>query len=121
MHAAGRWRRAGAEGESFTLPDSAPRALARGGQARHHADMAERHLPPALRRRSDREAVDDDLEPYRGTDVNERSTILGALCRHAADVLNDREDGVRVLAVEEPRSQESEALWLRLVARARGR
>jgi len=81
--------------------------------------VARTELPLALQRRSDRSAIEDDLEPYRGTDIAERSAILSEFCRHGRDVLNSRPDGDTVLAFEDRRSPESEALWLRLVATAR--
>jgi hypothetical protein len=97
----------------------APRLLAHLHQPRHDPFMAASLLPLALQRRSDRSAILDDLEPYRGTDVAERSEIVSELCRHSREVLDSRADGDRVLACEDRRSPESEALWLRLVAAAR--
>jgi len=82
--------------------------------------MSDRALPPALRRRDDREAVREDLLPYLGSSVEERSAILSALCREAAELIARRPDGERVLAHQDRRSPESERLWIRLVARARG-
>ena len=61
----------------------------------------------------------DDIHPYLGSTAEERSAILSALCREAAELIARRADGERVLAHQDPRSPESEALWLRLVARAR--
>ncbi len=80
--------------------------------------MGDAHLPPALRRRSDVEAIWEDIEPYVGATVEERMEILEDLCRLAAEHLTARPDA---LAYEEPRSAESERLWLRLVAKARAR
>ena len=95
------------------------RTLAHLPAPRQVSPVADSRLPLALRRRSDRSAILDDLEPYRGTDLAERSEILSELCRHSREVLDSRPDGDRVLACEDPRSPESEALWLRLVAAAR--
>ena len=81
--------------------------------------MAETSLPPALRRRDDRDAIREDIAPYLGTTVEQRSEILGALCRLAAEQIAALPDGPRVLRHEDPRSPESERLWLRLVAAAR--
>ena len=82
--------------------------------------MGDLGLPPALRRRDDAEAVAEDIAPYRGTTVAERSQILSSLCRNAAEQVNTRPDGWRILAHVDRRSPESERLWLRLVAAARG-
>lgn len=81
--------------------------------------MADLGLPLGLRRRGDREAIFEDIAPYLGTSVEERSSILSALCRLAAEQVAARDDGWRVLAHQESRSPESEQLWIRLVAAAR--
>jgi hypothetical protein len=81
--------------------------------------MGDAGLPPALRRRDDREAIWEDIAPYRGTTVAQRSVISSDLCRLAAGQVNARPDGRRILAHEDRRSAESERLWLRLVAAAR--
>ena len=85
----------------------------------HHGGMTESQLPLSLRRRDDDEAIHDDIAPYVGTTVEQRSEILSALCRLAAEQIAARPDGARVLQHEERRSFESERLWLRLVAAAR--
>jgi hypothetical protein len=82
--------------------------------------VSDRALPLALRRRDDAEAVRDDILPYLGSSIEERSAILSALCRESAALIASRPDGERILAHQDPRSPESERLWLRLVARARG-
>lgn len=81
--------------------------------------MADERLPVGLRRRDDREAIFEDIAPYLGTTVAERSTIVSALCRLAAEQVAARHDGWRVMTYQESRSPESEQLWLRLVAAAR--
>jgi hypothetical protein len=81
--------------------------------------MSDARLPLGLRRHGDAEAIDEDLLPYRGTSVEERSRVLSALCRFAAEQIEARPDGARILAHQDPRSPESERLWLELVARAR--
>jgi len=81
--------------------------------------MGDLGLPLALRRRDDREVIFEDIAPYLGTTVEQRSSILSALCRLAAEQVAARTDGWRVLAYQDPRSPESERLWLRLVAAAR--
>lgn len=80
--------------------------------------MTESRLPPSLRRRRDDEAIRDDIAPYLGTTVEQRSEILSSLCRLAAEQVAARSDGMRVLQHEDRRSPESEQLWLRLVAAA---
>lgn len=80
--------------------------------------MGDHVLPASLRRRNDREAIFEDIAPYRGTTVEERSTVLSALCRLAAEQIDARPDGWRILQREDRRSPESEALWLRLVGSA---
>ncbi len=79
--------------------------------------MSDERLPPSLRRRSDRDAILDDLEPYRGTTVEERSAIMSQLCRLAAEQIAAQPDPRRVLEWQDPRSPESLALWQRLVRR----
>ncbi len=81
--------------------------------------MTERALPFALRRRQDREAIREDIAPYIGTSVAERSEILGALCRLAAEQIDARPDGPRVLEHQDPRTPNNEQLWFRLIAAAR--
>ena len=81
--------------------------------------MGDAGLPLALRRRDDREAIREDIAPYQGTTVEQRSAILSDLCRLAAEQVNACPDGRRILAHEDRRSPTSERLWLRLVAAAR--
>jgi hypothetical protein len=81
--------------------------------------MTDRALPLALRRRQDRAAIREDIEPYVGTSVAQRSEILDALCRHAAEQIAARPDGPRVLQHQDPRSPDDEQLWFRLMAAAR--
>ncbi len=76
-------------------------------------------LPPSLRRRSDLEAIREDLLPYRGTTIADRSEILSKLCRFAAEQIGARSDGHRILEFQEQRSARSLDLWRRLVAGAR--
>jgi hypothetical protein len=83
------------------------------------SSMSEESLPLALRRRADRDAVREDIAPYLGTSVEQRATILAALCRLAAEQIAARADGMRVLQQQDRRSPESERLWLRLVTGAR--
>ncbi len=78
-------------------------------------------LPPALRRRSDREAIRDDLEPYLGTTPAERAETMSALCRFAAEQIVAHPRGAAILDFQEPRSPASLALWRDLMARARRR
>jgi len=76
-------------------------------------------LPASLRARSDQEATFADIEPYLGPTVGERVEIMAALCRAAAEAIEAHPERDRILAWQEPRSAESEALWLDLVRRAR--
>lgn len=76
-------------------------------------------LLPALARRDDREAVREDIAPYLGTSVEERSAIMSALCRLAAEQIAASGAPERVLGYEDRRSSESERLWLRLVRAGR--
>ena len=85
----------------------------------HFGRMTERALPLALRRRQDREAIREDIAPYLGTSVAQRSEILDALCRLAAEQIAARPDGPRVLMHQDPRSTDDEQLWLRLMTAAR--
>jgi hypothetical protein len=80
--------------------------------------MTATRLPPSLRRRDDTEAIREDIAPYVGTTVEQRSEILSALCRLAAEQIDARPDGIRILQHEDRRSPESVRLWLRLVAAA---
>jgi hypothetical protein len=79
-----------------------------------------RPLPAALQRRSDRDAIFEDIEPYLGTTVEERSRILGELCRLAAEQVAAHRDGQRILDYQDPRSRASLRLWQALSARSRG-
>lgn len=80
--------------------------------------MTETRLPPSLRRRDDTDAIHEDIAPYAGTTVEQRSEILSALCRLAAEQIGARPDGTRILQHEDRRSPESERRWLRLVSAA---
>ena len=80
--------------------------------------MVEKPLPLGLRRRNDRDAVREDIAPYLGTSVAQRSEILSALCRLAAEQISARPDGTRVLQYEDRRSPESERLWVHLMTAA---
>jgi hypothetical protein len=81
--------------------------------------VSDAHLPPALRRRSDRESIAEDIDPYLGTSVEDRSRILSELCRFAAEAIDQSPQRERILEFEEPRSAESLDLWRRLMKRAR--
>ena len=81
--------------------------------------MSDDALPQGLRRRGDLEAITEDIAPYHGTTVEERSAFLSALCRFASEQVTARPDGWRILDHQDRRSPESERLWLRLVAAAR--
>jgi hypothetical protein len=80
--------------------------------------MASERLPESLRARSDREAILEDLEPYRGTTMAERVAVMESLCRAAAEAVAAHPDGQRILDWQDARTPESEALWLELVRRA---
>ncbi len=80
--------------------------------------MSDKHLPASLRRRSDIEAIADDIAPYLGTTVAERSEVMSELCRLAAEQVAAHPEGHRILEFQEPRSRASMALWMRLVAQA---
>lgn len=81
--------------------------------------MSDERLPAGLRRRNDRDAILDDLAPYRGTTVAERSAIMSDLCRFAAEQIAAQPDPQRILAWQDPMPAESVALWRRLIARGR--
>ncbi|MDP1828730.1 MAG: hypothetical protein Q8L48_36055 [Archangium sp.] len=76
-------------------------------------------LPKSLQARSDREAIREDIAPYVGMSVEERSRTLSELCRWARDSLDANPQRERAWAWEDKRSPESLALWSRLVAAAR--
>ena len=59
--------------------------------------MGDTRLPLSLRRREDREAILEDIAPYRGTTIEERSSVLSAPCGLAAEQVAARPDGWRVL------------------------
>ena len=82
--------------------------------------MSDLALPLGLRRRSDSEAIREDIEPYQGTSLEERSRITHDLSRLAAEQAAAHPERERILAYQEPRSAESLALWLRLVREHRG-
>ncbi|MBI2894226.1 MAG: hypothetical protein HYY06_11805 [Deltaproteobacteria bacterium] len=81
--------------------------------------MSEALLPPSLRPRDDVGAIFEDIAPYVGRSIEERSAMVSDLCRLAAAQLSARPDWRRVLAYQDPRSPESEGLWMRLVSAAR--
>jgi hypothetical protein len=68
---------------------------------------------PAL----DRQAIDDDVAPYRGMTPAELDEVRHALCRLAAEQWARWPERAR--AYQEPLSPAAEALWLRLVRRYR--
>lgn len=76
-------------------------------------------LPKSLQARSDREAIREDIAPYVGMSVEDRSRTLSELCRWARDSLDANPQRERAWAWEDKRSPESLALWSRLVAAAR--
>jgi hypothetical protein len=76
-------------------------------------------LPAALRRRSDREAIREDIEPYVGTSLVERAELLDALCRFAAEQIANHPRGAEILDYQDPRSAASLRTWGDLVARSR--
>lgn len=78
-------------------------------------------IPAALERRSDLESIREDIEPYRGTSVEQRSEIMSALCRFAAEQIAFHPRGADILAYQDARSPTSSELWQRLIARARRR
>ena len=81
--------------------------------------MSDERLPRALRRRSDREAVVEDIEPYLGTTPEQRAQIQKALCDLATEQIDAHVQRDRILSYQDPRSAESLALWRRLIDRAR--
>lgn len=76
-------------------------------------------LPKSLEARSDRESIREDIAPYIGTSVEERSRVVSELCRWARDSLESNENRVKAWTWEDKRSPESLALWKKLVAAAR--
>lgn len=78
-------------------------------------------LPAALRRRSDVEAIREDIAPYLGTTTVERSEILGALCRFAAQQIAAHPRKEEILAYQDPLPHRSRRTWAELVARSRKR
>ncbi len=83
--------------------------------------MSDVSLPPALRRRSDLQAIVDDLRPYRGTTPAERSALMERLCRFAMEQIAAQPEGRRILGFQDRRSPSSLALWRRLVSEAADR
>jgi hypothetical protein len=81
--------------------------------------VSDAHLPPGLRRRSDRDSIREDIEPYLGTSVEDRSRIMSELCQFAAEAIDQSPLRERILAFQEPRSAESLRLWSRLMERSR--
>ena len=76
------------------------------------------NLPAGLMRRSDLEAIRDDIAPYVGTTVEQRSEILSDLCALAAQQIAAHPRGKQILGYQDPRSSASCRLWLELVQRA---
>ena len=78
-----------------------------------------RVLPKSLQARSNRDAIREDIAPYVGMTIEERSRAVSELCRWAADVLDASPNSESGWAWRDERSPESLALWVRLVAAAR--
>jgi len=72
-----------------------------------------------LRRRSDRAAIWEDIEPYLGTTVAQRATITSELSRLAAEQAAAHPERRRIFDYQEPRSARSLELWKRLMTRGR--
>ncbi len=68
-----------------------------------------------LRPRSEAESILEDIAPYLGRDLAFHARMLASVCDAAAAIIASRPDRDRVLAYRDPRSPESEQLWLRLV------
>ena len=76
-------------------------------------------LPKSLQARSDRESIREDIAPYIGMSINERSKVVSELCAWARDALEANPNCARAWAWEDKRSAESLDLWRRLVSAAR--
>lgn len=81
--------------------------------------MAMTALPKSLEARSDREAIKEDIAPYAGMTIEQRSQVMSELCRWARDALEANPQRERAWAWEDKRSPESLLLWRRLVAAGR--
>lgn len=76
-------------------------------------------LPKSLQAGSDREAIREDVAPYVGMSVEERSQTVSQLCRWARDAIEASPNPARAWAWDDKRSKESLALWQRLIGAAR--
>ena len=73
-----------------------------------------KQLPPTFRRTHEEDVL-ADVEGARGTTMTERGLILSALCRFAAEQINQHPDPHKALAWQDPLPEES----IRLLARLR--
>jgi len=64
--------------------------------------------------------IDDDadrraeVDRYRAMSPDEKGRVLSDACQAAMAILRSRPDAGQVLAYEEPRSAEAQAIWQRL-------
>lgn len=77
-------------------------------------------LPASLRQRDRVESIFEDIAPYAGMTAEQRMAAMSELCRWAMEQATAHPER-GVLAYQDPRSVESERLWLLLVKKARGR
>lgn len=81
--------------------------------------MSRQPLPFALQRRSDRDAIFEDIEPYLETTIAERDEILTKLCRFASEQISSHPKQNEIWAFQEPLPLSSKTLWQTLIAKAR--
>lgn len=74
-------------------------------------------LPSSLQARSDRDAIWEDLAPYRGMSEVELARAVSQLCRWARDAIEASADPDAAWRWEDKRSPASLALWKKLMAR----
>lgn len=72
-------------------------------------------LPPALRARSARESVLEDIEPWVGSTVEERVKAVDSLCALAIDLLRANPNVDAAVAWQDPVPPSTRAHWARLM------
>jgi hypothetical protein len=76
-------------------------------------------LPKALRSRSPREAILEDIGPYVGLSPEERGRIVDQLSQLALDLLRSNPHRDEVIQWQDPVPESTRAHWRRLMKRAR--
>ncbi|MBI5526810.1 MAG: hypothetical protein HY897_10800 [Deltaproteobacteria bacterium] len=84
--------------------------------------MMKQHLPlPAAFHRDEDEDLRSEMDPLRGSGVEERARVLESLCRMAAEMAAQHPDPLRVFEWQDPLPANSREVLERLRAEFRAR